>query len=135
MEEFFGAAGFVEEFQGAVVEGGVVADLGGVAAVGREHEDLAFGLLGVELVGELEAGFDGHGDVAEEEAGGEGAGALEAGGGGVDGFGLVAVGLKDQVEGVGDHAIVVDDQDALLHRTSLTGSTGERRGQMNGPTI
>jgi hypothetical protein len=50
-ENLFGAAGFAEEFERAVVEGGVVVDFGSVAGVGRKHEDLAVGLLGVELVG------------------------------------------------------------------------------------
>jgi hypothetical protein len=125
-EEVFGAAGFGDEFEGAVIEGGVILDFSSVAGVGGEHEDFAVGLLGVEPVGKLEAGFDRHSDIAEEEAGGEGAGALEAVGGRVGGFGVVAVGLEDEVEGVGDHAIIVDDQDALFHgrtsgRTSANG--------------
>jgi hypothetical protein len=142
-QEVFGAAGFVDEFEGAVIEGGVVLHLCGVTGVGGEHEDLAVGLLGVEFVGELEAGFEGHGDVAQEEAGGEGSGAGEAVGRGVGGFGVIAIGFEDEVEGVSDHVVVVDDQNSLLHgrpRARRWGAATEKPGwlaeeQVKGETV
>ena len=101
-EEDFGAAGFVEELEGEVGAGGVLLYFDVVAGVGGQHEELALGHLVLDLFDELEAVFLGHGDVAEEEFGGEGSSAGEAFGGGVDGFGVVAVGLEDESESIGD---------------------------------
>jgi hypothetical protein len=119
-EEEFGAAGLVEELEGAAGAGDVLLYLDGVAGVGGEHEELAVGHLMVEGLGELEAVLFGHGDVAEEESGSEGAGEGEAIGCGVDGFGLVTIGLEDKLEGVGYQLVVVDDEYTLFHETPRT---------------
>ena len=117
MEEEFGAAGFAEELEGTAGAGDVLLDLYGVAGVGGEHEELAVGHLVVESFRELEAVLLGHGDVAKQQAGDEGPGACEAIGCRVDGFTLIAVGLKDEIESVGYKMVVVDDQNTLFHET------------------
>jgi hypothetical protein len=117
VEEEFGAAGFAEELEGAAGAGDVLLDLYGVAGVGGEHEELAVGHLVVESFRELEAVLLGHGDVAKQQAGDESPGACEAIGCRVDGFTLIAVGLKDEIESVGYKMVVVDDQNTLFHET------------------
>lgn len=117
MEEEFGAAGFAEELEGTAGAGDVLLHLDVVAGVGGEHEELEVGHLVMQGFGELEAVLLGHGDVAEEEAGGEGTGEGEAFGGGVDGFGVVAVGFENELEGVCYKMVVVDDQNTLFHET------------------
>lgn len=116
-EEELGAAGFAEELEVAAGAGDVLLDLGGVAGVGGDHEELAVRHLLVQRFGELEAALLGHRDVAEQEGGVEGAGAGEAVGGGVDGLAVVAVGLEDEIESVGYEMVIVDDEHALFHQT------------------
>lgn len=117
VEEEFGAAGLAEELEGTAGAGDVLLDLDGVAGVGGEHEELAVGHLVVERFDELEAVLLGHGDVAEKEAGDEGPSAGQAIGCRVDGFAFVAVGLKDEIKGIGYKMIVVDDEYTLFHET------------------
>jgi hypothetical protein len=118
-EEEFGTAGFIEELEGAVGAFGFEGDLIHVAGVGGEQEELAVGHLAMDFFGELEAAFVGHGDVGEQEAGREGACACETFFGGVGGLGVVAVGLEDEIESVGDQMVVVDDENTLLHGRHL----------------
>jgi hypothetical protein len=118
-KEEFGTAGFVEELEGAIVAFGFEGDLIHVAGVGGEQEELAVGHLAMDFFSELKATFVGHGDVGEQEAGREGARTLETFLGGVGGFGVVAVGLEDEIESVGDQTVVVDDENTLLHGRHL----------------
>lgn len=100
-EQDLGAAGLAEEFEGELRPRGVLFDLYGVAGVGGEHEQLAAGHLALQRLGELQAVLARHGDIAEEESGGEGSSTSQTFCRGVNRFGLVAVGLKDQIESIG----------------------------------
>jgi hypothetical protein len=119
VEEELGAAGLAEELERAAGARDVLLDLYGVAGIGGEHEELAVGHLVVKGLGELEAVLVGHGDVAEKEAGDEGSGAGQTISCRVDGFAFVAVGLKDEIEGIGYKVVIVYDQYTLFHKTPL----------------
>ena len=108
-EEDLGAAGFAEQLERALGARGVLLDLDDIAGVGGEHQEFATGHLLLEGLGELQAVFVGHGDIAKQKSRRKGAGSCKGVGSGVDGFGLVAIGLEDKIKCVGYQTVVIDD--------------------------
>ncbi len=124
-EEIGGLAGFREDGDRARQLAGVALDGAEVGVKACEDKDAAGGQLACNVGDEVEPVAARHDEVTEEEVGAEGTGKREAFFGGVARADVEAVLLKDQREGIGDHGVVVDDENALGCRfhNVLTGTT------------
>jgi hypothetical protein len=116
LQEEFRTAGLGEELEGLLHLQRLLFYKEGIGGVGGEHEQATGGQFMLQASDKLETGFFRHGDVAEDERGRKSPRAFHSFGRGVGDLGVKAIGLKDEMEGVGDESVVVHNQNTLFHR-------------------
>ncbi len=114
-EEVGGVDWFGEDLELVALGAGFFEEVGGGGLAGEE-KNLAVGAPGAGGDGGFDAGHAGHDDVGDEHVGFKGIERFDGFFAAVDGARLEARLIEDDGEGVGDHLLIVGDEDARLLR-------------------